>query len=204
MVRYSNWLWRQVHVLLVCYTDLKRIVACCLSCRTRIYIGAMWFVYVLFMALCGFSIISWMVKKAFKDEQQYEWVRLIILLGLCMLSCTASRLFDFTISRFSNVITAMWLIYCGCKLKNQFHWSFTNPYICCLSAMILYHSATLWGGKFEWKQLSWHNDTYHYFCGSDVCDLFFLEEAGRQVGRSFSFTMWKRFFLYHGLAFHRL
>ncbi len=129
----------------VTQTLKELLLAVCLAGREPI-LGAMWFVYVLFMALCGFSIISWMVKKAFKDEQQYEWVRLIILLGLCMLSCTASRLFDFTIPRFSNVITAMWLIYCGCKLKNQFHWSFTNPYICCLSAMILYHSATLWGG----------------------------------------------------------
>ena len=81
------------------------LLAVCLAGREPI-LGAMWFVYVLFMALCGFSLISWMVKKAFKDEQQYEWARLIILLGLCMLSCTASRLFDFTIPRFSNVITA--------------------------------------------------------------------------------------------------
>lgn len=47
------------------------LLAVCLAGREPI-LGAMWFVYVLFMALCGFSIISWMVKKAFKDEQQYE------------------------------------------------------------------------------------------------------------------------------------
>lgn len=122
------------------------LLAVCLAGREPI-VGAMWFVYVLFMALCGFSIVSWAVRKVFKkDAQRYEWARLIILLGLCMLSCTASRLFDFTIPRFNNVLTAMWLIYAGYMLKNRLRWEFVNPYVCLLSVLIVYHSVTLLGG----------------------------------------------------------
>lgn len=130
---------------------LKELVlAICLAGREPM-LGAMWFVYVLFIALCGFSLVSWSLQKITKGGQKYEWTRLIVLLGLCILSCTASHLYGFTIPRFSNAITAMWLIYCGYKLKNQVHWNFMNPYICCLSVMILYHSATILGGKFEWE-----------------------------------------------------
>ena len=39
-------------------------------------LGAMWFVYVLFMALCGLSVISFIIKKAFiTKEQLYHIVK---------------------------------------------------------------------------------------------------------------------------------
>ena len=121
------------------------ILSVCLAGREPI-MGAMWFVYVLFMALSAFSIISYVLKKIFKEYKQYEIIRLIVLLTLCVASCTATRLYDFTIPRFNNTLTAIWLIYCGYKIKNQLQWRFDNIYILLLAAVILYHNATIVGG----------------------------------------------------------
>ena len=49
----------------------QTVFAICLGGREPI-VGAMWFVYVLFMALIGLSIVSWQIKKFAKDERQYE------------------------------------------------------------------------------------------------------------------------------------
>lgn len=125
-------------------TVKELVLSICLAGREPI-LGAMWFVYVLFMALCGFSLVSWAVRKVVKDDKRYEWWRLMALLLLCMFSCTASRVFDFTIPRFNNTLTAMWLIYCGYMIKNRLQWNFSNPYIMCLSVLVLYHSVTLLG-----------------------------------------------------------
>lgn len=49
---------------------VKQIVlAICLGGREPI-VGAMRFVYVLFMALIGLSIVAWLIKKLAKDERQ--------------------------------------------------------------------------------------------------------------------------------------
>ena len=121
------------------------ILSVCLAGREPI-LGGMWFVYVLFMALSGLSIISYILRKIFKEDRRYELARLIVLFALCVMSCTASRLFDFTIPRFNNTLTAMWLIYCGYKLKNQLQLKFDNIYVLCLTSIILYHNATVVGG----------------------------------------------------------
>lgn len=81
-----------------------------------------------------------------KDEYQYEWMRLVALLALCIISCTISNIFSFTIPRFNNTFTAMWLIYSGYMLRNYFQWRFTNIYVCCISGMLLYHNVTILGG----------------------------------------------------------
>ena len=56
----------------------QTVLAICLGGREPI-VGAMWFVYVLFMALIGLSVVSWAIKKLAKDERQYEWMRGIAL-----------------------------------------------------------------------------------------------------------------------------
>lgn len=43
-------------------TIKELVFSICLAGREPI-LGAMWFVYVLFIALCGFSIVSWAIKK---------------------------------------------------------------------------------------------------------------------------------------------
>lgn len=121
------------------------ILSICLAGREPI-LGAMWFVYVLFIALCGLSITSKILHLLIKDKKKYEWIRCATLLFFCILSSTMTNLFGFTIPRFNNTFTAMWLIYCGYILKNNFHLNFTNKFICLISILIVYHIATMQGG----------------------------------------------------------
>ena len=48
-----------------------------------------------------------------KDERQYEWMRGIALLSMCMVAGILSNKYGLTIRRFSNTFTAMLLIYVG-------------------------------------------------------------------------------------------
>lgn len=121
------------------------LLAVCLAGREPI-LGAMWFVYVLFMALCGLSIISWIVNRMVKRNEYKEWVRCLVLLCFCIISCTLTNLFDFTIPRFNNTLTAMWLIYCGYILKHRLKLRFCNKYVCVIALFVIYHIATISGG----------------------------------------------------------
>lgn len=67
-------------------------------------LGAMWFVYVLFMALIGVSIISWLINKFLKDKSRVSTVRFIVLLILTITSGIVSNKYGVTIRRFSNVL----------------------------------------------------------------------------------------------------
>lgn len=109
-------------------------------------LGAMWFVYVLLMALCLFCLISWGLKKLFKDEKTYEYVRFIVLLSAASISCILTKIYDFTIPRANNTITAVWLIYIGMLLVKRCHLKFNNPYVAGISCVIAYQAATVWGG----------------------------------------------------------
>lgn len=90
---------------------IKQIVlTVCLGGREPI-LGAMWFVYVLFMALIGLSVISWGMKRLTRTDRQYEWTRFIVLLAMCMAAGILSNKYGLTIRRCSNTFTAMLLIY---------------------------------------------------------------------------------------------
>ena len=106
--------------------------------------GAMWFVYVLLFALCGLSIISYIVKKITKDENQYEWSRFIILLAAQIISCIATSKFNITIPRISNAITVMLLIYIGEQMNNRFKLQFNNWGAAVSSLLIFYQTSTLY------------------------------------------------------------
>lgn len=125
---------------------LKNIMmTICLAGREPI-LGAMWFVYVLFIALCGFSIVSWGVRRMIKNNASYEWVRAIVLFVICVISCIATQLLDITIPRFSNSLTAMWLIYVGYILIHKLDIKFDNKWAALFSVILCYHIATIQGG----------------------------------------------------------
>lgn len=119
--------------------------------------GAMWFVYTLLFALCGLSIISYLVKKCTKNEKQYEWTRFILLLALQIISCIATSKFNFTIPRFSNAITVMLLIYLGEQINNRFKLQFDNWGCAIFSLLIFYQTSILFGDGI----IGLNNNAYH-------------------------------------------
>ena len=119
------------------------ILSCCFVGREPI-LGAMWFVYVLLLALIGLSILSFIIRKLF--SKNYEIARGVSLFLICVLSCTATNIVEFTIPRFNNVMTAMWLIYCGYILNQYLKVQYNNKWIVAVCGILLYHIASLRGG----------------------------------------------------------
>lgn len=125
-------------------TFIKEVVfSCCFMGREPI-LGAMWFVYVLLLALIGFSFSSFIIKKIFKKN--YEIARATILLFFCIMSCSATNILQFTIPRFNNVLTAMWLIYCGYILNQYIKVKYNNKWVVIGSGVLVYHIASIQGG----------------------------------------------------------
>lgn len=109
-------------------------------------LGAMWFVYVLFMALCYISIVSFVIAKIAPPRSTlYEKARCYVLLGGAIAASFLTHVFDFTIPRFNNVFTAAWLIYVGMQLVQRYKLKFDNWFVFWLSLMIFYSFAVLRG-----------------------------------------------------------
>lgn len=125
---------------------VKNVVMAVLFAGREPILGAMWFVYVLLLALIGYSLLSYIVKRFTPDSDDYEKWRTIALLILCIVSCTMSQKLDFMIPRFSNTITAMWLLHLGFLLKNVVRLKFDNKYLAFASLLIVYHLTINVGG----------------------------------------------------------
>lgn len=123
----------------------QAILAVCLGGKEPI-LGAMWFVYVLFMALIGLSVISWGIRKLTNDDRQYEWTRLVVLLAMCMVAGILSNKYGLTIRRFSNTFTAMLLIYIGKLMYQKLRLSFNNGFMAIVCALIVLEVAVMLGG----------------------------------------------------------
>ena len=106
----------------------------------------MWFVYVLFMALIGLSIVFWAIKKIAKTDRQYEWMRFIALLTMCMVAGILSNKYGLTIRRFSNTFTAMLLIYVGRIMYQKIKLSFDNGYLAIVCGLVAFEVACMLGG----------------------------------------------------------
>lgn len=104
-------------------------------------VGAMWFVYVLLFALCGYCLISWFVNK----YKRGGYGKAVVLLALQIMSCVATNVLGITIPRVSNAITAMFLIYIGQEMNNRCRLKFDNPYVCIAALLIVYESSLISG-----------------------------------------------------------
>lgn len=99
-----------------------------------------------FIALIGLSIVSWTIKKIAKNDRQYEWMRFIVLLSMCILAGLLSNKYGLTIRRFSNTFTAMLLIYVGKIMYQKIKLSFDNGYLAIVCGLVAFEVACMLGG----------------------------------------------------------
>lgn len=77
-------------------------------------VGPLWFAHVLFIALCGYSLLAFFLSKILKYERnKLFWIRGIVILTLTIFSNILSQNYGITQNRLSNVFPAMLLIYIG-------------------------------------------------------------------------------------------
>lgn len=125
----------------------KHLTATLLCAGREPLLGAMWFGFVLFMALCLMSLTNWGLKKICTKwtNASFEIIRGVVFLSIAIVSCSLTKLLGFTIPRFNNTLVAIWLIYVGMLLVQKFKVTFSNGLIAVGCALIAWHSATLNG-----------------------------------------------------------
>ena len=107
-------------------------------------LGAMWFVYVLFIALCLLSFISYITHKIV-SQKNYEKFRFALILTLAIISSTLTNVFDITIPRCNNVFTAILLIYVGMMIKQRYKVKFDSGYVASICVLVVWHIASTKG-----------------------------------------------------------
>lgn len=109
-------------------------------------LGAMWFVYVLFIALCYLSIVSFLISSITPPIiNRYEQIRCLVLLFGAVISSILTNVFDITIPRFNNVFTASWLIYVGMLVSQRYKVKFDSTAVFLMSVIVFYSFAVLRG-----------------------------------------------------------
>ena len=125
---------------------VKELILVFLFAGREPILGAMWFVYVLLLAMIGLCIVSWILNQWITDKQKLEVVRALILFVGCIVSCQMTNIIGFTIPRFNNTITAMWLIYCGYLMMRVLNLKFNNNWVAIFCGLVVYHIAVIEGG----------------------------------------------------------
>ena len=125
----------------------KHLVASLFCAGREPLLGAMWFGFVLFLALCIISLTSWVLKRLGSrwSQETFEVIRSSVFLFFAVVSCTLTQ-FGFTIPRFNNTLVAVWLIYVGMLLVRKAKVGFNNGFIACACGVIAWHSAISRGG----------------------------------------------------------
>ena len=87
--------------------------------------GAMWFLYALFFALCFLSIIAFIAKKLSNEPLTSNKVMLVATVLISTLSIGLA-VFGIKIPRISNALTIIFFIYGGMLVKQRFKCGFDN------------------------------------------------------------------------------
>ena len=112
----------------------------------ELVMGAMWFLYSLLYAFIGIAFLDWIIQFFIKKKEVRFYLMTIVLLLLAVISCVLTQRFDFTISRFSTSLTAMFLIWWGMILNQKIRWQYDNicffiiALILFVQCMVLSHS----------------------------------------------------------------
>lgn len=108
---------------------------------------ALWFVYCLFASYVAYALLSRMLRRMFKKDDSYEYVRCFSLFALCALFHAIQEHFDIHIPRYSNIFSIMWLVYLGYLIRQRFDMKFDSLKIAILSLIIFYLCNIVFGAN---------------------------------------------------------
>lgn len=93
-----------------CFDYIKQIIATVLLANREVIIGPLWYANVLFMALVGIAIINYICGKIMSNKNNRRLMRLVVCTICMIFSWILSDIIGFTIPRFNNTLTAIFLI----------------------------------------------------------------------------------------------
>ena len=106
---------------------IKQIILTLFMANREVIIGPMWYANVLFMALIILALLDWFIRLFVKNDNA-RIVRLIATLCLMLTSSALTSVAGFTIPRFNNTLTAVFLIDLCQFLYRKLEWKFDNPW----------------------------------------------------------------------------
>ena len=108
--------------------------------------GPLWFAYVLFMALCGYSLLTYTLSKIVSDKQKFFAIKGLVILAITIISNVLTQNFGITQNRVSNVFPAMLLIYIGQWFNVEKKMKYTSPLAAFLCLLLVVQAALRSGG----------------------------------------------------------
>ena len=115
---------------------IKQIILTLFMANREVIIGPMWYANVLFMALVILALSDWFIRLFVKNDNA-RVVRLISTLCLMLTSSALTNVAGFTIPRFNNTLTAVFLIDLCQFLYRKLEWKFDNPWVFTIAAVVL-------------------------------------------------------------------
>lgn len=109
-------------------------------------VGAMWFIDVLFLAMICFCAIKTIIRKFFPSAREDNMLFGLIVVILVTASNIATNIFDLTITKLNNSITAIGLLFLGQQLYQSGKALYINKYSFMVGAILLWQLSLLDGG----------------------------------------------------------
>ena len=154
----------------------KKIIETVLLAGREPIVGPLWFAYVLFIALIGYSIVSFVIGKFFKDNN-YWIAKGLVLFALSMCSCILTNKYSITLNRFSNSISVMFLIYLGQLFNIRLKLTYNSWFAFVGSILLFLHGAILSGGIH--LNNNDYKNVFHLICAGGGTAYMFLFIAKR-------------------------
>lgn len=125
--------------------------------------GALWFAYVLFMALCGYSLLTYFLNKIVKNKQNLFAIKGLVILTSTIASNVLTQNFGIIQNRVSNVFPAMLLIYIGQWFNVEKKMKYESPLFAFL-CFLLVASASIRSGGISLNNNKFY-DVFHLVVG---------------------------------------
>lgn len=168
----------------------------------ELVMGAMWFLYSLLYAFVGIALLDWIIRFFTIKKELRFYLMTILLLMLAVVSCVLTQRYDFTISRFSISLTAMFLIWWGMILNQRICLHYDNIRIFII-ALILFALCVILQQRAPVLALNQYKDLLYLVIGSSslICIWGYSGHKIQQsfVGRFFSLLGRESLYL---MAFH--
>lgn len=117
-------------------TYLVQMVKAIFAPSGELVMGAMWFLYALFFALCIFSLTAYFTKWIVKDKSKriFLWTALLVVLSTTSI---AMKVFGISIPRMSQAMTVTSFILCGMLMKQKLNIGYDN-WMMLIVALVIY------------------------------------------------------------------
>lgn len=117
-------------------TYLIQIVKTIFAPSGELAMGAMWFLYILFFALCILSLVAYFAKWLVKDNSKriFFWAALLVMLSTTSI---VLKIYGITIPRMSQAMTVTSFFLCGMVLKQKLELKYNN-WMTLIVAIVIY------------------------------------------------------------------